>query len=106
MNQVKIKRENLQQTSAGGMARVEYMIPEYNGASVRQKNVHVYLGSRDLCAEVRVAKILFNPGDQKLLDDVLNSVRLLPDEPGSAGNAGNKPAADPLFQGTKSSLFD
>jgi|GEM_PF-1499036 hypothetical protein len=105
MNQVQVKRENLQETTAGQMTRVEYMIPEYNGAAVRQKNVHAYLGTRDLCAEVRVAKILFNPGDQSLFDDVLSSVHLLPDEPG-ATEAANKPGTDPLFQGSKSYLFD
>jgi hypothetical protein len=99
-----VTRQNLQENIAGQVDRVEYMIPEYNGAAVRQKNVHAYLGSRDLCAEVRLAKMLFNPGDQKLFDDVLNSVRLLPDEAGSAAEA-NKPG-DPLFQGTKSYLFD
>jgi hypothetical protein len=99
-----VKRDNLQENNAGQTARVEYTIPEYNGAAVRQKNVHAYLGSRDLCAEVRVAKMLFNAGDQKLFDDVLSSVRLLPDEAGSAGEA--KSGADPLFQGTKSYLFD
>jgi len=100
-----VQREHLQENSAGQTDRMEYMVPEYNGAAVRQKNVHAYLGSRDLCAEVRVAKMLFNPGDQKLLDDVLNSVRLLPDEAGSAGEA-SKSGTEPLFQGAKSYLFD
>ena len=104
--QAQVKRENLQENNTGPAARVEYMIPDYNGAAVRQKNVHAYWGSRDLCAEVRVAKMLFNPGDQKLFDDVLNSVRLLPDEAGPAGEAANKSGADPTFQGTKSYLFD
>jgi hypothetical protein len=98
-------RQNLQENNAGQMDRVEYLIAEYNGAAVRQKNVHGYLGTRDLCAEVRLAKMLFNPGDQKLFDDVLNSVRLLPDEAGSAAEA-NKSGADQLFQGSKSTLFD
>jgi hypothetical protein len=101
--QAQVKRDDLQESRTGETHRVEYMVPEYNGAAVRQKNVHVYLGARDLCAEVRMAKMLFNPGDQKLLDDVLNSVRLLPDEPGSAEQA---KGAGPLFQGTKSYLFD
>jgi hypothetical protein len=103
--QAQVKRDDLQESRTGETHRVEYMVPEYNGAAVRQKNVHVYLGARDLCAEVRMAKMLFNPGDQKLLDDVLNSVRLLPDEHGSAEEA-NKPGTDVLFQGAKSSLFD
>ncbi|HEV3041533.1 MAG TPA: hypothetical protein VHA33_27465 [Candidatus Angelobacter sp.] len=100
-----VTRQNLQENNAGQMDRVEYMIPEYNGAAVRQKNVHAYLGARDLCAEVRLAKMLFNPGDQKLFDDVLDSVRLLPDEAGSAAEV-NKSGADQLFEGSKSMLFD
>src|SRR5947199_4181593 len=99
-----VKRQNLQENNSGQIDRVEYIIPEYNGAAVRQKNVHAYWGNRDLCAEVRMAKMLFNPGDQKLFDDVLSTVRLLPDEAGSAAEA-NKPG-DPLFQGSKSYLFD
>lgn len=102
MNQVQEKRENLQQNSTGQIARVEYMIPEYNGAPVQQKNVHEYLGSRDLCAEVRVSKILFRPEDQKLFDDVLNSARLLPDEGGDS----QQPTDNKLFEGSKSYLFD
>ena len=104
LNKVQIKRENLEQTTVGQTARVTYMVPDYNGAPVRQKNVHDYLGSRDLCAEVRIAKILFTPADQQLFDDVLNSVRLLPEESAS-GDSPNK-ANDDLFQGSKSPLFD
>jgi predicted Zn-dependent protease len=52
-----------------------------------------------------MAKMLVNPGDQKLFDDVAGSVRLLPDEPGSPEEA-NKSGSDALFQGAKSSLFD
>jgi len=105
MNKVPLKRENLEQATVGETARVSYMVPEYNGAPVQQKNVHDYLGSRDLCAEVRVAKILFTPADQKLFDDVLNSVRLLPDE-NSGGDSAGQPAGDQLFQGNRSPLFD
>ena len=105
MNKSPLKRENLEQSSAGSTARVSYMVPEYNGAPVQQKNVHEYLGSRDLCAEVRVAKILFTPADQKLFDDVLNSARLLPDE-SATGDTVAKPDNDQLFQGSKSPLFD
>ena len=103
MNQTQVKRANVQESTSGQMARVEYMIPEYNGAPVNQKNVDAYLGARDLCAGVHVAKLLFVPSDQKLLDDVLNSVRLLPDESASPQD---KPGQDQVLQGSKSYLFD
>jgi Tetratricopeptide repeat len=51
-----------------GIARVEYIVPEFQGIKVRQKSVHAYLGARDLCAEVHLSKTAFEPGDQKLFE--------------------------------------
>jgi tetratricopeptide (TPR) repeat protein len=62
-----------------GSALVEYFIPEFKGMPVRQKSVHAYVGSGDLCAEVHLSKIQFVAEDQHLFDDVLASIHLLPD---------------------------
>jgi tetratricopeptide (TPR) repeat protein len=58
---------------------VEYVVPEFRGIPVRQKSLHAYLGSGDLCAEVHLSKDQFVPEDQKLFDDVVATVQLLPD---------------------------
>jgi hypothetical protein len=76
----RIKPEELRQSESNGMAVVENIVPEFRGMAVRQKTVHAYLCSRDLCAEVHVSKEQFLPDDQKLFNDVLGTVRLLPDE--------------------------
>ena len=44
------------------------------------KDVHAYMGSGDLCAEVHLSKVFFQSEDQKLFDEVLASIRFLPDE--------------------------
>ena len=79
-----MQRDNLQQSVKDGIARVEYIISEFQGAKVQQKNLHGYLGSRDLCAEIHISRGGFKPDDQKLFEQVLESVKLLPDESGVA----------------------
>jgi len=79
---VKMQHKDLQESSIkDGIALVEFMVPEFRGRKVGAKNVHAYLGSRDLCAEVHLSKAEFKPDDQQLFDAVLATTRLLPDEP-------------------------
>ncbi len=74
-----IKREDLRQSERQGITMVEFIIPEFKGNQIHQKSLHAYLGIRDLCAEVHLSKVQFVTEDQKLFDDVLTTVRLLPD---------------------------
>src|SRR5262249_53373253 len=59
------KLNDLRKTSQEGMTRVEFILPEFQGMPVRMKNVHAYLGVRDLCAEIHLSKVRFTPEDQK-----------------------------------------
>ena len=79
---LRVQRDDLQETVVqDGVARVEYLIPEFQGRKVHQKTVHAYLGSGDLCAEVHLSKSDFNTEEEKLFDDLLSTVRLLPEAP-------------------------
>jgi len=60
----------------GRMAVAEYIIHSAAGREVEQKHVHAYLGSRDICAEVHISKVSFRGGDEKLIDALLDTVRL------------------------------
>ncbi len=75
-----MKRDDLRQSERERITIVEYIVPDFRGNPVRQKSLHAYLGIRDLCAEVHLSKVQFVPEDQKLFDEVLATVRLLPDE--------------------------
>jgi hypothetical protein len=80
-----VRHDNLHETVVkDGIARVEFIVPEFQGVKVRQKNLHAYLGSGDLCAEIHLSKVDFKPEDQKLFDDLLASVKLLADAPAAA----------------------
>ena len=78
---IAIQRDDLQQPAVkGGIARVEYIIPEFQGMKVQQKNIHAYLGDGNLCAEIHLSKASFQSEDEKLFDQVLESTKLLPNE--------------------------
>jgi hypothetical protein len=84
------QRDNLQETVVkDGIARVEFIVPEFKGIKVQQKNLHAYLGGDDLCAEIHLSKLDFKPEDQKLFEDFLASVRLRPDASHSEGQSRN-----------------
>jgi tetratricopeptide (TPR) repeat protein len=82
------QRDNLQETVVKDeIARVEFVVPEFQGVKVQQKNIHAYVGGGELCAEIHLSKVAFKPGDQKLFEDLLANVKLLPDAMPSAGQS-------------------
>jgi hypothetical protein len=106
-----LQRDDLHESVVqNGIALVEYIIPEFRGVKVRQKNVHAYLGGSDLCAEIHMSKAGFKEEEEKLFDQVLGTVSLLPDqwsaENGAQAPASSEPnAAQQYFrQGSKSFL--
>jgi tetratricopeptide (TPR) repeat protein len=96
------QRDNLQETVVkDGIARVEFIVPEFQGVKVHQKNVHAYLGAGNLCAEIHLSKIAFNPNDQKLFEDFLASVKLRPEALPSAGQSQDHDSSYYFGEGSK-----
>lgn len=95
------KLENLQKSSQEGMTRVEFIVPEAQGMPVRMKNVHAYLGVRDLCAEIHLSKVKFAPEDQKLFDEVLATAHLRTDDSGAQGQAQARQVGDYLIDASR-----
>lgn len=101
----KVPRADLDESIIkNGIARVEFIIPEYEGAKVRQKNVHGYVGSGDLCAEVHLSKVQYRPEDQRLFEEVLATVRLLPEEPPVAAQKADPNSVRLVGEGSQSYL--
>lgn len=99
-----LKMEHMAKSSDGTIARVEFLVPEFQGQKVRQQTLHAYLGSGNLCAEVHVSKLQFSPDDQKLFEEVLKTVRLLPNEAASAAPQ-TKTSFDYAAEGSKAYLM-
>lgn len=95
-----MKRDDLDELQVrDGIARVEYIVPEYRGHKIHQKTIHAYLGSGNLCAEIHLSKAGFEPDEQKLFEQILSSVKLLPDQAASGGqnqSAATAPSDDTL----------
>jgi len=100
------KMEHVAKSSDSNIARVEFFVPEFQGHPVKQQSLHAYLGSRDLCAEIHLSKVLFKPDDQKLFEEVLTTVRLLPDDAGAASGSSSpaKSSLDYAAEGSRSYL--
>lgn len=72
--------EEVQLTERAGMAVVTFFLAEFQDKPVRHRSLHAYLGSRDLCAEIHMSKEPFEKQDEKLFEEVLATVKLLPDQ--------------------------
>jgi len=87
-----LKLDQFKKSSQENMARVEFIFPEFQGLPVRMKTVHAYMGARDLCAEIHLSKVRFEPAEQKLFEDLLATARLRIEDSGSQSQKDKKPA--------------
>ena len=103
-DRVKAMAEDVQQSESGAMELLQYMIVEFNGAKVHQKNVYGCIARDDVYVDMHASKVLYKPEDQQRLLALLQSVRFvegaglsLQDEDMKAGSqyyvAGNYPKA-------------
>ena len=100
------KMEHMTKTSDETIARVEFLVPEFQGRKVNQQTLHAYLGGGNLCAEVHLSKIDFSPNDQKLFEEVLKTVQLLPDGAAVSGSPSQeKTSLDYAAEGSKAYLL-
>ncbi|MGZ4730973.1 MAG: tetratricopeptide repeat protein [Terriglobales bacterium] len=106
-----MRRDDLNESLVrDGIARVEYIVPEFRGNKIHQKTIHAYLGSGNLCAEVHLSKAGFEPDDQQLFEQVLSTVKLLAGQSSSSGqgqSTGTAPADNTLCylgEGSRSCL--
>jgi len=75
---------DVKKSDRGSLALVDYIIPEYQGQAVQQKNVHAFFAAGEVWGELHISKVEFKSGDEKLFDSVLETVKLDPDyAPGS-----------------------
>lgn len=84
------------QGQQGQMATQEFMVREFNGAPVQQKNMYLCLVKENVFADIHLSKVSYAVKDEPLLNAILNSVHFV---------EGNSPAPtswDLFLAGTKS----
>jgi tetratricopeptide (TPR) repeat protein len=93
------KAQDTKESTQNGVFRVEYTLTDDLGAPTR--HLLAYWGARDLCAEVHVLKTGFAAADQAAFEQILSSVRLLPDESGLQTPQSQENSSNLLAQGTE-----
>jgi len=58
------------------MALVTWMVKEFQGSRVMQRNVKAFLGHEDACVDIHLSKVNFRTSDEQLFDAVLQSIQI------------------------------
>jgi hypothetical protein len=58
------------------MALVSWMVKEFQGVHVMQKNVKAFLSHEDACVDIHLSKVKFQRSDEQLFDAVLKSIQI------------------------------
>jgi hypothetical protein len=83
------KIEAMKTSQRGDFSMREYIIPEFRGQPVHQKNVFGYATSGDLGLDFHISKISYSPADDKFFNSLIGGIHLIPDyQPDSATEFG------------------
>ena len=83
------KIEAMKTFERGDFAMREYMIPEFHGQPVHQKNVFGYAVTRNMGLDFHISKISYAAKDDNFFDSLINGLHLLQDyKPDSATEFG------------------
>ena len=76
-DRAKAMAEDIQQSESGSMELLQYMIVEFKGAKVHQKNVFGCLFRDDVYVDAHASKTLYKPEDEPRLMALLQSVQIV-----------------------------
>lgn len=86
------KLSDFKTSEYGKIPTLEYVIKEYQGMAVNQKNLNAYFVHEGYWVDVHFSKTLYKPGDEKLFYAIVDSVKFTD---GAAANATTEPARQP-----------
>lgn len=70
-----IKKTGIRLSESGQMSMVEWMVREFGGYRVNQKNLKAFMARDDVCIDIHLSKVEYKPGDQELFSGILRTVR-------------------------------
>lgn len=72
------KKDGISMSESGGMAILEYLVPEEQGITVNHKNLNAYLSRDGYWIDIHLSKMRFTPPEEKLFKDILARVKIRP----------------------------
>lgn len=73
----RFKFEDIQQRPVGPLTTMEYLVSEWPGQPVQQKNVLACLTKEDVFVDVHLSKTPCKPGEEVLFQSLLSSIRFV-----------------------------
>jgi tetratricopeptide (TPR) repeat protein len=70
-----VPKSNIKMSQSGEMKIVEYMVKEYMGEEVNQKNLNAYLAESGYWIDIHLSKVGYEASDKQLFDDILRKVQ-------------------------------
>lgn len=86
------KLSDFKTSEYGQIPTLEYVIKEYQGLKVNQKNLNAYFVHEGYWVDVHFSKMLYKPGDEKIFYSVIDTVRFAE---GAATDAASSAARNP-----------
>src|SRR5262249_22313801 len=71
-----VARKDVKLAEMGPLAIVEFTVPEFHGAPVRQKNYHAYLAHDSIWIDIHLSKSDAKPSDEAAFKKILKSVHV------------------------------
>jgi tetratricopeptide (TPR) repeat protein len=68
--------QDIKLDTAGKLPTLEYLLHEFEGVRIDQKNVYTCLAQKDVYADIHLYKVQYTTADAPLFQSILNSVRL------------------------------
>jgi hypothetical protein len=75
-NRNAVPKTGVKLSEGDGVARVEYLVPSFEGVDVRQQHVHAYRYRDGACVAAHASKVGYVPADAPALDKALAGVRV------------------------------
>ncbi len=72
-------KTDIKMSESGEIAIVEYLVKEYKGQKLNQKNLNAYLAESDYWIDIHLSKTYYKPDDQQLFEALLSGVRIKKD---------------------------
>ena len=70
-----LPKSDIEHKSTDSMALVHWVVREYQGIPLMQKNINAYMYRDGVCIDIHLSKVQYEPEDDALFSAVLDSVR-------------------------------
>jgi len=73
---LELPRESTRTFERGEFAMVEYVVPEYQGTPINQRNLWIYFGKDGACGYLHVSKVRFTAADERHFSAIVEGTRI------------------------------